>query len=101
VPIKTKELGSNWELSSARALAVIKLLLEKGVRPDVLSAAGYAEFDPAQSNTSDKGRAKNRRIEIVIVPNIEDLVKMPELGKAKEGVPPLPKPKEPTPPAKK
>jgi chemotaxis protein MotB len=96
VPIKTKELGSNWELSSARALAVIKLLLEKGVRPDVLSAAGYAEFDPAQSNTSEKGKTKNRRIEIVIVPNIEDLVKMPELTKPKEPPPPpLPKPKEP------
>jgi chemotaxis protein MotB len=102
VPIKTKELGSNWELSAARALAVIKLLLEKGVRPDVLSAAGYAEFDPAQNNNSDKGRMKNRRIEIVIVPNIEDLVKMPELGKPKEPPPPpLPKPKEPAAPPKK
>jgi chemotaxis protein MotB len=104
VPIKTKEFASNWELSSARSLAVIRMLLEKGVRPDALSAAAYAEFDPAQNNASDKGRAKNRRIEIVIVPNIEDLVKMPELGSKKDPnaagkeaplkppPPPLPKP---------
>jgi chemotaxis protein MotB len=94
VPIKTKEFASNWELSAARALAVIKLLLEKGVRADALSVAGYAEFDPAHSNATDAGRTKNRRIEIVIVPNIEDLVKMPELaGKAKEPAPAA-KPKE-------
>ncbi|MBX3187504.1 MAG: OmpA family protein [Labilithrix sp.] len=91
VPIKTKEFASNWELSTARALAVIKLLIDKGVRPDTLSAAGYAELDPAHSNATEAGKAKNRRIEIVIVPNIEDLVKMPELaGKAKPSAPPKP-----------
>lgn len=82
LPIKTKEFPSNWELSTARAVAVVKLLVDKGVKPGVLSAAGYAENDPVQSNATDKGRAKNRRIEIAIVPNIEDLVKMPELGAA-------------------
>ena len=84
LPIKTKEFPSNWELSTARAVAVVKLLVEKGVKPDAVSAAGYAEFDPAAGNGSDKGRSKNRRIEIVIVPNIEDLVKMPEVGKGKD-----------------
>jgi chemotaxis protein MotB len=92
LPIKTKEFPSNWELSTARAVAVVKLLIEKGVKPDVLSAAGLAEFDPVQPNTSDKGRAKNRRIEIVIVPNIEDLIKMPELGVKEETTPPTPPP---------
>ena len=98
-PIKNKEFPSNWELSTARAVAVVKLLIEKGVRADVLSAAGYAEFDPAHANTSDKGRAKNRRIEIVLVPNIEELVKMPELKPAekpekKDDKPPAPPPKK-------
>jgi chemotaxis protein MotB len=93
LPIKTKDFPSNWELSTARAVAVVKLLVEKGVKPDVVSAAGYAEFDPANSNTNEKGRTKNRRIEIVIVPNIEELVKMPELRKP-EGA--SPEPKEPT-----
>jgi chemotaxis protein MotB len=92
VPIKKPEFPSNWELSTARAVAVVKLLLEKGVHADALSAAGYAEFDPAQPNTSDKGKAKNRRIEIVLVPNVEELVKMPEVGKPKD------KPKDPLPP---
>jgi chemotaxis protein MotB len=78
-PIHNKEFASNWELSTARAVAVVKLLVKEGVKADSLSAAGYAEFDPTQSNTNDKGRAKNRRIEIVLVPNIEELVKMPEL----------------------
>jgi chemotaxis protein MotB len=106
LPIKTKEFPSNWELSTARAVAVVKLLLEKGVHADVVSAAGYAEFDPSQSNVSPKGRAKNRRIEIVIVPNVEELVKMPDIGKAKaaagetktetkDATPPAPKPPEP------
>ena len=79
VPIKTPQFASNWELSTARGVAVVKLLIEKGVKADVLSAAGFAEVDPAQSNANDKGKAKNRRIELVIVPNIEDLVKMPEV----------------------
>ena len=81
VPIRTKEFPSNWELSTARAVAVVKLLVDKGVRSDALSAAGYAEVDPVGSNANDKGRTKNRRIEIVIVPNIEELVKLPEVRK--------------------
>jgi chemotaxis protein MotB len=97
VPIKTPEFPSNWELSTARGVAVVKLLLQKGVRPDALSAGGYAEFDPAQSNASDQGKAKNRRIEIVLVPNIEELVKMPEVGtKIKD---PSKEPPKPPPPA--
>lgn len=97
-PIKNKEFPSNWELSTARAVAVVKLLISQGVKADVLSAAGYAEFDPAQSNANDKGRAKNRRIEIVLVPNIEELVKMPELKPA-VATPPAVTPPAATPPA--
>jgi chemotaxis protein MotB len=88
-PIHNKEFPSNWELSTARAVAVVKLLVEKGVKADSVSAAGYAEFDPVQSNKDDKGRAKNRRIEIILMPNIEELVKMPEL-KPIERTPPPP-----------
>lgn len=98
VPIKTTEFPSNWELSTARGVAVVKLLMQKGVRGEALSAGGYAEFDPAQANANEQGKAKNRRIEIVLVPNIEELVKMPELGtKIKEpsaNEPPKETPKE-------
>ena len=96
LPIKSKEFPSNWELSTARAVTVVKLLVADGVKPDLLSAAGYAEFDPSQSNATEKGRAKNRRIEIVLVPNIEELVKMPELKPA-EAAPREEKPEEKTP----
>ena len=98
LPIHTKEFASNWELSTARAVSVVKLLVKEGVRAEALSAAGYAEFDPAQSNASDKGRAKNRRIEIVLVPNIEELVKMPELKPEERAQQPSPPPPPPPPP---
>jgi chemotaxis protein MotB len=75
-PIKTKEFPSNWELSTARAVVVVKLLLKEGVTASVLSAAGYADVDPVGQN-----RAKNRRIEIVLVPNVEELgVQLKQLG---------------------
>jgi len=82
LPIQTKEFPSNWELSTARAVVVVKLLVAERVRPAVLSAAGYAEFDPVGNNTGAGGRAKNRRIEIILLPNIEELIKIPDLKPA-------------------
>lgn len=78
-PIKTKDFPSNWELSTARAVTVVKLLAGDGVRSSVLSAAGYAEFDPVANNATNPGRAKNRRIEIALLPTTEELVMSPEL----------------------
>ncbi|NUP07652.1 MAG: OmpA family protein [Polyangiaceae bacterium] len=83
-PIKTKEYPSNWELSTARAVVVVKLLVKQGVKSANLSAAGFAEYDPVGNNTSPGGRAKNRRIEIILVPNIEEIVGITELD-AKHG----------------
>lgn len=69
VPIHTAEFGSNWELSTARATGVARLLLEqKLVSPEHLSAAGYAEFHPAANNATAEGRAENRRVDLVILP---------------------------------
>jgi chemotaxis protein MotB len=60
---------SNWELSTARATAVVRYLQDKsGIAPDHLIAAGYGEFRPIAPNTTPEGRAQNRRIEIVLVP---------------------------------
>jgi chemotaxis protein MotB len=73
VPIKTARFPSNWELSSARALEVTRLLIGAGMRPEVLAAAGYAEFDPEGENETPDGRMKNRRIEIILEPNLSDL----------------------------
>jgi chemotaxis protein MotB len=59
---------SNWELSTTRALAVVKLLQEKGVPAQRLSAAGYGEYHPISSNKTAQGKSQNRRIEIVLAP---------------------------------
>lgn len=79
VGIKTKEFPSNWELSVARAMEVLKLLLSQGVPPQSLSAAGFGPYDPVASNNTALGQALNRRIEITLVPNMEDLAKLPEV----------------------
>ncbi|MFH1045826.1 MAG: OmpA family protein [Candidatus Omnitrophota bacterium] len=67
-PIKYSGWKSNWELSSARATSVLHYLLEKGVVPERLSATGYGEYHPKAGNNTEEGRQKNRRVEIVILP---------------------------------
>lgn len=79
VPIKTSRFPSNWELSTARAVEVTRLLVAGGMRGEVLGAAGYAEFDPVGSNDSSDGKAQNRRIEIVLEPNLSDLPNLDSL----------------------
>jgi chemotaxis protein MotB len=59
--------ASNWELSSARALAVLEAMANSGVSPDRMSATGYAQYNPVVPNTDDASRAKNRRVDIVIL----------------------------------
>jgi chemotaxis protein MotB len=58
---------SNWELSTARATNVVRFLESKGVNPNLLSATGFGDTRPVASNDTREGRAKNRRIEIVLV----------------------------------
>ncbi|HEY4239244.1 MAG TPA: OmpA family protein [Kofleriaceae bacterium] len=73
VPIKTELFPSNWELSTRRAVEVVHLLVADGMSPKVLAAAGYGEFDPVAPNDTLPNRAQNRRIEIVLQPNLSDL----------------------------
>src|SRR5688572_16585285 len=62
-------IGSNWDLSTSRAVAAVRYLTEKaGVNPAMLAAVRYGEYHPIASNATPEGRAKNRRIAIVIVP---------------------------------
>jgi chemotaxis protein MotB len=77
-PIRYSGYESNWELSSARALEVTRFLIEHGVKPQVLSAAGYGEFDPVRPNDAADDKAKNRRIEITLMPNIAEIVTVPD-----------------------
>jgi chemotaxis protein MotB len=67
---------TNWELSSARALAVVRFLQETGIDPTRLSGAGFGEFQPISANDTPEGRSLNRRIEIVLVP-IEGAASIP------------------------
>lgn len=71
---------SNWELSTARAVAVVRYLQDQGVDPSRLAAAGYGEFHPVASNATPDGRALNRRIEIVLSASIEGMPP-PKVGK--------------------
>jgi len=71
VPISTAQFPSNWELSSARALSVVRLLIQGGVAPERLSGAGYGEYQPVAQNDDRESRRRNRRIEIVMLPNLD------------------------------
>jgi chemotaxis protein MotB len=58
---------ANWELSTARATDVVRYLVAQGVNPNILSAQGFGDSRPVASNDTAQGRAKNRRVEIVIM----------------------------------
>ena len=71
-PINTEKYPSNWELSTARAVNVLKYFVEaKGVSPERLSAAGYGEYKPLADNDTWENMSKNRRVSILIL-NLED-----------------------------
>ena len=70
-PISTAQFPSNWELSAARALSVVKLLVQQGVVPELVSGAGYGEYQPVATNETREGKRLNRRIEIVMLPNLD------------------------------
>ena len=77
VPVNVKGVTDNWDLSTRRATAVVRKLVDKFyVDPARLSAAGRAEFDPRGDNTTAEGRAKNRRTEIVITPNLDEFFQL-------------------------
>jgi chemotaxis protein MotB len=68
IPIHTAQMASNWELSTARATELVRLLMIRHrFAPERLSAAGYAEYHPVASNLTAQGRAQNRRVDIVIL----------------------------------
>jgi chemotaxis protein MotB len=72
-PIKSSQFPNNWYLSTARANSVVQFMIKQGFPAKSLSAAGYGEFDPVAPNDNDKNREQNRRIEIILVPNLEEL----------------------------
>jgi chemotaxis protein MotB len=66
VPVSSGQYKDNWELSSARAIAVVRYLASKGVPPAMLGAVGFSQFRPVVANDSRENRSQNRRIEIAL-----------------------------------
>jgi chemotaxis protein MotB len=74
-----RRFPSNWELSAARGVSVARHLIEQGLPADRVAAAGYAETQPVASNDTPEGQAQNRRIEIIVLPNMEELPDLSDL----------------------
>jgi chemotaxis protein MotB len=73
VPIRSRGFKNNWHLSTARAVSVLEFMLAAGFEGKNVAAAGFGEFDPVAPNDTDEGRQLNRRIEIILVPDLSEL----------------------------
>ena len=76
-PVK-ETYKDNWELSMARALVVTRFLVEAKMNAKNIVAAGYGEHDPIAKNATPEGRRENRRIEIILLPDLSELATLPE-----------------------
>ncbi|HEY5823762.1 MAG TPA: OmpA family protein [Cyclobacteriaceae bacterium] len=78
VPISKKStyMQDNWDLSVMRATSITKILTKAGVSPGQISASGKGEFSPLSSNDSPQNKQKNRRTEIIVTPNLDELFKI-------------------------
>jgi chemotaxis protein MotB len=76
VPYTGSTLIDNWDLSVKRATAIVRILENKGVDPTQITAAGRSKFVPVDTNKTAEGKAKNRRIEIILAPNLDQISKL-------------------------
>lgn len=79
VPINSARFKSNWELSTARAVSMVKAMVDAGYPPERLGAGGFGEYDPVASNDAPNSRAQNRRIEIILMPKLGEIPGMKEM----------------------
>jgi len=109
LPVKSATYKDNWELSTARAVTVTQFLIGVGLSPKMTMAAGHGEHDPVTPNKTREGREKNRRIEIILMPDLAEMPPMPETPAEKPAggnaadeapAPPAAEPARPTEPAK-
>jgi len=75
-PYASAVLLDNWDLSVKRATAIVRILKNKGVNPTQITAAGRSEFVPVDTNKTTTGKAKNRRIEIILAPDFDEISKL-------------------------
>jgi len=98
-PIASEQFPSNLHLGAARAITVTELMLQAGMSPERLSAATFGKSSPVSGNDSDEGKALNRRIEIVLLPDLTDMPSYEALMKIAADTKPMRKgPKRPRPP---
>ena len=84
-PIKTACINDNWDLSVMRATSVVRIMVESSkLNPSILTAAGRGEFFPVAENNTPENKAKNRRIEVILTPNLDKLFELLEEGSAGE-----------------
>ena len=76
VPYTGTTIIDNWDLSVKRATAIVRILQNKGVNPTQITAAGRSEYVMVGSNATPEGKAKNRRIEIILTPNLDEISKL-------------------------
>jgi chemotaxis protein MotB len=87
LPIATAAFPSNWELASARALNVTRSMIAAGMPAERVSAASFGDTTPRQSNDTAEGKAANRRIAIVVVPDLSTMPGYEELSKRSQTTP--------------
>jgi len=78
IPIRIR-FKDNWQLSTERALSIVRVMIDNyHVNPNNLIASGHSEYEPVASNATPEGRAKNRRTEIILTPNLDEMYKLLE-----------------------
>jgi chemotaxis protein MotB len=82
-PIQTAQFPTNWELSTARAASIVRMLAMDGVNPSRMAAVGYGEFQPVADNATAEGRGRNRRVVLVISRNLDVRRSVSGIGSAK------------------
>ena len=95
VRIRSAKYPSNWELASARSLAVLQVLAESGVRADLLSTASFSKYQPIAANETEEGRALNRRVDISLIPDLSVIPEELLQSYLQSGVVPRPQTKQP------
>lgn len=76
VPYTGAVINDNWDLSVKRATAIVRIIQDNNVSPKRITAAGRSEYNPIDSNATPDGKAKNRRIEIILTPNLDEVSKL-------------------------
>ena len=77
VPINTRSFEDNWDLSTARATSIVRILtIDNGFDPTRITASGKGQFHPVNVNTTAEGRADNRRTEVVLSPDLQEIYKL-------------------------